>query len=131
MSLAAIIVSFSLMVAMAIMVHSFRDSFELWLVKLLPADLQLRLPFGSDSGELSLEQQRRIAGVAGVARAEFRRVQSLYLRAERAPVSLIARDISPAQAAAVLPLLRDRARPGPPHDTPVWVSEEFAGPLSL
>ena len=30
------------MVAMAIMVHSFRDSFELWLVKLLPADLQLR-----------------------------------------------------------------------------------------
>ena len=40
-SLAAIIVSFSLMVAMAIMVHSFRDSFEVWLVKLLPADIQL------------------------------------------------------------------------------------------
>ena len=49
-SLAAIIVSFSLMVAMAIMVHSFRDSFELWLIKLLPADLQLRLPFGSRLG---------------------------------------------------------------------------------
>ena len=41
-NLAAIIVSFSLMVAMAIMVHSFRNSFDLWLVKLLPADLQLR-----------------------------------------------------------------------------------------
>jgi putative ABC transport system permease protein len=124
-SLAAIIVSFSLMVAMAIMVHSFRDSFELWLIKLLPADLQLRLPFGSDSSELSLEQQRHIAALAGVARAEFRRVQPLYLRAERAPVSLIARDISPAQAAAVLPLLRTAAGPIPAHDTPVWVSEEF------
>jgi putative ABC transport system permease protein len=124
-SLASIIVSFSLMVAMAIMVHSFRDSFELWLIKLLPADLQLRLPFGSDSSELSPEQQRRIAGVTGVARAEFRRVQPLYLSPERPPVSLIARDISPAQAAAVLPLLRTARAPVPPSDTPVWVSEEF------
>jgi len=52
-SLAAMIVSFSLMVAMAIMVHSFRDSFEVWLAKLLPADLQLRSPLGSDTGVLA------------------------------------------------------------------------------
>ena len=36
LSLASIIVSFSLMVAMAIMVYSFRVSFEHWLGKLLP-----------------------------------------------------------------------------------------------
>src|SRR6266851_4757460 len=44
LSLASIIVSFSLMVAMAIMVYSFRVSFEHWLGKLLPADIQLREP---------------------------------------------------------------------------------------
>ena len=48
LSLASIIVSFSLMVAMAIMIHSFRVSFDHWLGKLLPADLQLREPFGND-----------------------------------------------------------------------------------
>ena len=41
LSLASIIVSFSLMVAMAIMIHSFRVSFDHWLDKLLPADLQI------------------------------------------------------------------------------------------
>ena len=44
LSLSSIIVSFSLMVAMAIMVYSFRVSFEAWLGKLLPADLILREP---------------------------------------------------------------------------------------
>ena len=83
-SLAAIIVSFSLMVAMAIMVHSFRDSFELWLVKLLPADLQLRVSVDSDTGALTGEQQHRIAALPGVARAEFRRVRQICLSADRA-----------------------------------------------
>lgn len=45
-SLAAVIVSFALMVAMAIMVHSFRQSFDHWLNHALPADLQLRIARG-------------------------------------------------------------------------------------
>jgi putative ABC transport system permease protein len=49
LSLASIIVSFSLMVAMAIMVYSFRVSFEHWLGKLLPADMQMREPLGNDT----------------------------------------------------------------------------------
>ncbi|MFI4866854.1 MAG: FtsX-like permease family protein [Steroidobacterales bacterium] len=124
-SLAAIVVSFSLMVAMAIMVHSFRDSFDLWLVKLLPADLQLRLSAFSDTGALALDQQTRVAALPGVARAEFRRVRRLWLGADRAPVALIARELDPAHAGDSLPLLREAQQPAPAGTQPVWISESL------
>jgi putative ABC transport system permease protein len=108
-SLASIIVSFSLMVAMAIMVHSFRDSFDVWLGKLLPADLQLRPPLGSDTATLSDTTQARLTDVRGVQRIEFRRTQSILLRADHAAVTLIARDL-PARAADALPLVREAQR---------------------
>jgi putative ABC transport system permease protein len=122
-SLAAIVVSFSLMVAMAIMVHSFRNSFDLWLVKLLPADLQLRLSMDSDTGALSVQQQERIAALPGVARAEFRRVRQVWLAADRAPVALIARELNPHRAADTLPLLREASRDAPTGALPAWISE--------
>ena len=122
-SLAAIIVSFSLMVAMAIMVHSFRNSFDLWLVKLLPADLSLRVSFESDTGALTGEQQRRVAALPEVARAEFRRVRRIWLRADRAPVTLVARDLNPQRAADTLPLVRDTRQPVPAGTEPAWISE--------
>ena len=84
LSLACIIVSFSLMVAMAIMVYSFRDSFDRWLGKLLPADIQLREPVGNDTAFLSDGDQARIAAVVGVGRVEFRRTRQLYLDPARA-----------------------------------------------
>jgi putative ABC transport system permease protein len=124
-SLAAIIVSFSLMVAMAIMVHSFRDSFDLWLLKLLPSDLQMRIGSDSDTGRLSLQQQQRIARLPGVARAEFRRVQPIWLRSDRAPVTLIAREITAATAADVLPVLRSAPSPRRGAD-PAWISEALS-----
>jgi putative ABC transport system permease protein len=122
-SLAAIIVSFSLMVAMAIMVHSFRNSFDLWLVKLLPADLQLRLGSASDTGLLTAQQQHAIAALPAVARAEFRRVRQVWLRADRAPVALIARDLDAAHAGDSLPLLRSAQQPAPDGMRPAWISE--------
>ena len=122
-SLAAIIVSFSLMVAMAIMVHSFRNSFDLWLVKLLPADLQVRLGSASDTGLLTPQQQHTIAGLPAVARAEFRRVRQVWLRADRAPVALIARDVDAAHAGDSLPLLRAAQQPAPAGTKPAWISE--------
>jgi putative ABC transport system permease protein len=42
LSLSAIVVSFTLMVAMAIMVTSFRGSLDAWTERLLPADIYLR-----------------------------------------------------------------------------------------
>jgi putative ABC transport system permease protein len=124
-SLAAIIVSFSLMVAMAIMVHSFRNSFDLWLVKLLPADLSLRVSFDSDTGALTGEQQHRIAALPAVARAEFRRVRQIWLRADHAPVALIARDLNPLRAADTLPLVRATPQPVPAGTQAAWISESL------
>jgi putative ABC transport system permease protein len=122
-SLASIIVSFSLMVAMAIMVHSFRDSFDRWLVRLLPADLQLRATLGSETAALSPEQQRRLDSIAGVSRVEYRRLQPLYLGTDRAPVMLIARDVDVRDAAATLPLVRTASVAVPPSVPPIWISE--------
>jgi putative ABC transport system permease protein len=106
LSLASIIVSFSLMVAMAIMVYSFRLSFDEWLGKLLPADLQLREPFGNDTAFWSKSDQANIAAVPGVSRVEFRRSRQLLLDPARAPVTLIARGADDAQTAAELPLVQ-------------------------
>jgi len=79
LSLASIIVSFSLMVAMAIMVYSFRVSFDHWLGKLLPADMQMREPFGSDTAFWSAADQAKLAAVDGISRIEFRRTRQLLL----------------------------------------------------
>lgn len=122
-SLASILVSFSLMVAMAIMVHSFRESFDRWLILLLPAELQLRAAPGSETAELTPEMQQRLAAVPGVARLEGRRLQPLYLRAGRAPLTLIARTLTTDRVADTLPLLAESSHPAPPGMPPAWVSE--------
>jgi putative ABC transport system permease protein len=120
LSLASIIVSFSLMVAMAIMIHSFRVSFDHWLGKLLPADLQLREPFGNDTAFWSSADQASLAAISGVSRVEFRRTRQLLLDPKRAPVTLIARGASDAQTAAELPLVQS-AQTLP--ENPAWISE--------
>ncbi len=123
LSLASIIVSFSLMVAMAIMVYSFRVSFDHWLGKLLPADLQIREPLGNDTAYWSPSDQARLAAVPGIARFEFRRTRQVLLDAGRPAVTLIARGSNEGQAAAELPLLRS-ASPAPDDALPpAWISE--------
>ena len=123
LSLASIIVSFSLMVAMAIMVYSFRVSFDHWLGKLLPADMQMREPFGSDTAFWSAADQAKLAAVDGISRIEFRRTRQLLLDPKRAPVTLIARGATAAQAAEELPLVRSDTLPLPSNAEPAWISE--------
>jgi putative ABC transport system permease protein len=122
-SLASIIVSFSLMVAMAIMVHSFRDSFDRWLIRLLPADLQLRAAPGSDTAEISLDEQQRLTTLEGITRIEFRRLQPLYLRAGQPPLALIVRTVVAEHAGDTLPLVAQPRSAAPPDVPPVWISE--------
>jgi putative ABC transport system permease protein len=122
LSLASIIVSFSLMVAMAIMIHSFRVSFDHWLGKLLPADLQLREPVGNDTAYWSSSDQASLAAIPGVARVEFRRTRQLLLDPMRAPVTLIARGATDAQTAAELPLVQSAQAPYGPNPS-AWISE--------
>lgn len=122
LSLASIIVSFSLMVAMAIMIHSFRVSFDQWLGKLLPADLQLREPFGNDTAFWSSAEQAKLTAIPGIARIEFRRIRRLLLDPKRAPVTLIARGASEDQTAAELPLVQSAKAPHPQSPS-VFISE--------
>ena len=119
--LAAVVTSFSLMVAMAIMVHSFRESFDRWLDRQLPADFELRTPRGSDTRLLTIEDQQRLRSEQGVAAVEFRRETSLLLAPDRAPVTLIARDRTPADHDAVLPLIDRTALPAGAEVA--WISE--------
>jgi putative ABC transport system permease protein len=121
--ISGIVASFSLMVAMAIMVASFRDSVDQWLTHILPADLYLRAASAGETGFFSPADVRRIESTAGVARAEFLRVDQITLDPERPPVALITRAIDPSQPATRLPLTGDAIlpRPGDPH--PIWVSE--------
>jgi putative ABC transport system permease protein len=123
LSLASIIVSFSLMVAMAIMIYSFRISFDHWLGKLLPADMQLREPFGNDTAFWSKDDQVRLAKAAGVARVEFRRTRQVLLGPARAAVTLIARGADDSDTAAQLPLIRSTPIAPDDNAAPAWISE--------
>jgi putative ABC transport system permease protein len=122
LSLASIIVSFSLMVAMAIMVYSFRVSFEHWLGKLLPADIQMREPYDNDTAYWSPADQRIIKDTADLARVEFRRTRRLLLDPGKAAITLIARGATPAAAADELPLTTQGTWT-PQSAPPVFVSE--------
>ena len=123
LSLSSIIVSFSLMVAMAIMVYSFRASFERWLDKLLPADVELREPLGSDTAYWTAADQTAVASVPGVSRAEFRRTRPVFLDAARPAVTLIARGANAKQAADELPLIESLPPARLGSSEPAWISE--------
>jgi putative ABC transport system permease protein len=123
LGLAAVIVSFSLMVAMAIMVYSFRVSFEHWLAKLLPADIELRVPLGNDTAYWSPADQQRIATTPGVERVRFRRIRPLLADQAGGPVTLIARDLSGEPLAAQLPLVASAAAAPPPGAVAAYISE--------
>ena len=122
-SIAAVLVSFSLMVSMAIMVYSFRISLDAWMQRILPADLYVRAGSAGLTSYLDEAAQRVIAGVDGVARADFVRFQDVTLPGSGLPFTLIARPIDEAGAGALLPLRRTDPAPAPPGTVPVWASE--------
>lgn len=121
-ALCGIVASVSLMVAMAVMVTSFRGSVEDWLLQVLPSDLYLRVD--TLGGGLDAATQARLAATPGVAHIDFRRTTVLRLDPERPPVTLTAADIDPSRPGRVLTL--QSRRPIPPGATPVWISEPFA-----
>ncbi len=124
-SAAAMITSVSLMVSMAIMVASFRQSFDDWLGVMLPADLYLRAGTGDDA-VFSARQRGEITGAPGVARAEFMRVTSLLIDPAQPRVALLARDIDPRDPAARLAIVGTAIRVPPGAAPPAWVSEAWA-----
>lgn len=124
-ALGGVLSSFSLMVAMAIMVASFRVSVDDWLSQVLSADLYVRSAAGGNTGALSIADQRAIAALPGVARADFLRSSTLVLDPARPPVTLLARPIDAADPGKTLPLTGEQlaAERLPAGLMPIWVSE--------
>lgn len=122
-SVAAILVSFSLVVAMLVMVLSFRQSLEVWLDRVLPADLYLRATAPGDTARLSPAQQQSIAQASGVAAVVFTRFQSLLLRPDQPPLTLLARDFPMGDAARTLPLVSAAQAPALQAPPAIWISE--------
>ena len=121
--LAGILASFSLMVAMAIMVASFRTSLDQWLDVALPADLYLRAGTPGDSAYFSLNDQRLISLTPGVLRAEYQRSIPLSLDPDRPPVTLIGRSLDAANPGSRIALVGAARRPLANEAPPIWVSE--------
>ena len=124
-SLSAIVASFALMVAMAIMVASFRQSVDQWLGAVLPADYYFRTSHEGDTVFLDPGFEARVRALPEVARVEFLRSDRIALDPARPAVALIARDM-PSGAGTSLPLLGkgyERKAGEPPA---AWVSEAVA-----
>src|SRR5258706_2174461 len=115
-SLAAIVASFSLMAAMAIMVASFRHSVDDWLDRVLPADLYFRTTQAGDTGWLEPGIEARLRAAPEFARVDFLRSGRILLDPSRPPLVLVARD----RAEKTFPIVGRRA-PGN-----LWVSEAVA-----
>ncbi len=123
-ALGGVLASFALMVAMAIMVSSFRVSVDDWLRHLLSADMYVRVAHSgsasSDAVLLRPAEQDAIAALPAVARTEQTRWLSLALDPARPNVTLIARSINAEAPQRALPMV-GRTLDDVPR--PVWISE--------
>ena len=121
-SLAAIVASFSLMVAMAIMVASFRSSVDDWLASVLPAELYFRTTHSGETAWLDAGMEARVRALPQVDRVVFLRSARVTLDPARPAVALIARDAGKL----FFPLIGnayERKEGDPP---PAWLSEAAA-----
>ena len=121
-SLAAIVASFSLMAAMAIMVASFRESVDDWLDAVLPAELYFRSTHAGDTGYLEAGFEDRVRALPQVERVDFLRTGRVLLDPLRPPLSLLARD----RAQQAFPVVGERYERQPGDPPVVWVSEALA-----
>jgi len=120
-ALCGIVASTSLMIAMAVMVWSFRNSVDHWLVQVLPADIYVRVE-GDDYNAFPPDVQQRLTAVSGIKSIHFRKITPLRLSPEQPPITLLAEDIDRANPSAILPVI-GRNVPIPDGAIPVWLSE--------
>lgn len=120
-ALGGVLSSFSLMVAMAIMVSSFRVSVDDWVARLLPADLYVRVK-DSGGGGLGPKEQAALMALDGAKRVEFMRGRPLSLDPARPNVTLLARTVNMADPGSSM-VIEGHLVAVPPGRRPVWVSE--------
>ena len=101
LSVSAIVVSFSLMAAMAIMVASFRNSLDAWTQRILPADLYVRAGYVGQSSHFDaamVDELRRVPGIARIAVSRFAQADVIG----HGTTTVIARDLDPARIEKML-----------------------------
>ncbi|MEO1043816.1 MAG: FtsX-like permease family protein [Pseudomonadota bacterium] len=120
-ALAGIVASVGLMMAMAIMVSSFRTSVDGWLGNILSADVYVT--GGFSGATFDPQQQRRIAALPDIADAEFSKTLPLSLDPERPPINLIVRPVADSR----YPLSFIDGGVAPQQDgLVIWISEPAA-----
>ncbi len=104
-AVAGVVASLSLVVALTVMVTSFRDSLIDWLDDVLPADLYVRPAGGSSSGSAFLPEPVIAAAstLPGIRQVRAERLVSVTLAAEQPEALLIARDVAAPGATPLLP----------------------------
>ena len=111
------------MVAMAIMVASFRQSLDDWLAVMLPADVYVRAAGGDSVRFHARTTSARSRGSACRARRVPARDKSLWLDPALPRVALLARESTPAMQRRALPLVGDALRVTAGAPPPAWISE--------
>ncbi len=124
-ALGGILASFSLMVAMAIMITSFRVSIDNWLMHILPADLYVRVASVGDQGGFLEKDQETLAALPEFSRIDFFRARPLVLNPTRPEITLIARPIDIQSPENILPMTDDfiPTEKLKKSTIPIWVSE--------
>jgi putative ABC transport system permease protein len=122
-ALGGVLSSFSLMVAMAIMVASFRVSLDDWLLHILPADIYVSTASGGATAGLRPQEQAAVAALPGVAKADFLTTRSVALAPGRPPVTLMARTVDAGNPGRTLAIVGATQLPAAGEPPPVWISE--------
>ncbi len=103
-AVAGVVASLSLVVALTVMVSSFRDSLIAWLDDVLPADLYVRpLPGASEGPVFLAPAVVAAASGPGVRQVRAERLLPITLAPEQPDATLLARDAVAGAAVPVLP----------------------------
>lgn len=119
-ALGGIVASTGLMIAMAVMVTSFRGSVDDWLQSFLSADLYVAAASSEQSFDAAA--QNRLAGTPGIATIAFSKSVPLTLDPKLPPLLLIVRPVG--GTGYTLPLIGKPTRRG--EGVPLWFSEPAA-----
>lgn len=126
-----VVASLSLAVALTVMVTSFRGSMLDWLDAVLPSPLYVRAAGGSSKSDAALLPPALLQAVRdlpGVERAQPLRATSLWLDADRPPITLLARPLHGPQAQQLpwVGAAPSATQPAPAGSVAVYVSEAVA-----
>jgi putative ABC transport system permease protein len=130
LSVAAIVTSFSLMVAMLIMVTSFRGSLDAWTEKILPADVYLRIGYIGQTAYIDADRLEELAALPGVTRTVSARFAQTLLDPAAPPVTVVARELDIESIDDEIWLEQAATNPAGAA-IPVWISEGAADRFRL